>query len=239
MKRNTVACWAVLLWLSPDAWGQSERSACIEAAELGQTERRAGRLLPAEASFARCLAAGCPASIRKDCTQWEAEVRSLIPVVKVSVVDGQGQPLVAELSVDGAAFAGTAMRVEGGPHRVLARAPGFLVAERAVDAPLGTTQTIQLVLLPVPSPKRGLRAAAWVTLGLGAASLVAGSALGLVTRGQYEALRTGCAPGCSPAEVQPVRSLGLAADLSFLGALVFGGTSTALFITSVPPSEQE
>jgi hypothetical protein len=95
----------VVAMIATSAYGRPRSgaaSACAQAAEEGQQERDASKLLNARASFGECAVEQCPKEVRRDCQRWLEELRPVIPSVVIAVQNAQGQDVPRyALRVDG------------------------------------------------------------------------------------------------------------------------------------------
>ncbi len=82
----------------------SEKAACLQASELGQSLRKEGKLQDARDQLTACADDRCPAVVKGDCTTWAAEVTAAIPSLIFVARDGSGQALTdVTVAVDGKA----------------------------------------------------------------------------------------------------------------------------------------
>jgi hypothetical protein len=100
---------------------QSEKAACIAAAEHGQKMRKEGKLPDAQKDFVMCARPECPSVVKADCAQWRDEVERVVPSIVVEAKDTQGRDLVdVKVYVDGQLVAekldGKAIPLPTGEH---------------------------------------------------------------------------------------------------------------------------
>lgn len=168
--------------------------ACLAASESGQHARAAGKLREARERFVVCAAEECPAIVRRDCAQWNAELAQTLPTVVFGARDREGRDLFdVAVSVDGETVVtkldGKSVTVDPGKHTFRFEAAGFepvsetaLIKEgdraRAIDVTLGGGD---------PAPPGGGRAEGghtpypWIVVGLGAAGVAAGAVIVLTS----------------------------------------------------------
>src|SRR5688572_19314060 len=97
------------------------QSACIAAAGKGQAARKAGKLREARDNFIICGAESCPALVRHDCAQWNAELVPTLPTVVFGARDRSGRDLFdVTVSMDGEILVkqldGKSVAVDPGKH---------------------------------------------------------------------------------------------------------------------------
>ena len=95
--------------------------ACLGASEKGQRARTAGKLREARDQFLLCGNEGCPAMVRRDCTQWQGEIIAMLPSVVFGAKDKAGRDLFdVTVSMDGEPLLrkldGKSVAVDPGPH---------------------------------------------------------------------------------------------------------------------------
>lgn len=131
-------------------------AACAADAASGQEARDNAHLIEARKRFAACSSEACPLTIRRDCSEWLAQVNTRIPSLVISVRDASGRDVVdARVSVDGAPFQmtidGQRRPVDPGPHLLRvdpASGPGVEQRIVVLDG-----ETLRTVLLELPATK--------------------------------------------------------------------------------------
>jgi hypothetical protein len=211
--------------------------ACFDAAEKGQEQRDEGKLLAARESFLACSREPCHGVVKTDCITWLADVEARLPSVVVSARDPEGRDL-ADLTVtlDGRPFLthldGKAVSVDPGAHLFrFAHAPSPALSETVILYEGGKnrllTARFQAPALAVGSPRPRIPVLSFVLGGVGVASLGAFAALGVHAKSERDDLRATCAPHCTEAQVDSVRTQEIAANV-FLGAGAIALTSATL-----------
>src|SRR5437868_3814423 len=115
---------ALTTLLSPSisrAADKVEKKECVAAYEEGQRSRKEGKLSEARERLLVCAQDGCPAVVRRDCTQWVGESELSTPAVVLEAVGDGGRDLTeVRVSVDGKPVAvdGKAVSLNSGPHVV-------------------------------------------------------------------------------------------------------------------------
>lgn len=180
----------------------ADTAVCLNASEKGQRARTAGKLREAREQFLVCGGEGCPAIVRRDCSQWQVELVNLTPSVVFGAKDRQGRDLFdVVVSMDGEPLVknldGKSVGIDPGPHTFKFEMQGHApVLERALVKEGEKTRVIAVTIGadpgssigPDPSnsggsssdhgPKRTNErrhsALPWVVVGVGAAGVVAG-----------------------------------------------------------------
>jgi hypothetical protein len=175
--------------------------ACLAASEKGQQARSDGRLREARERFLVCAGDGCPAIVRRDCSQWQAELVAMMPSIVFGAKDKQGRDLFdVTVTMDGEPLVkkldGKSIPIDPGPHTFRFESAGQpAVTERALvkegEKSRGITVTFggggasppttatSTDAGPErdggdPSTTRGHTVLPWVVFGVGVATVVAG-----------------------------------------------------------------
>jgi hypothetical protein len=179
--------------------------ACLAASEKGQRARGAGKLREAREHFLVCGGEGCPAIVRRDCSQWNSELATALPSVVFGAKDASGRDLFdVTVSMDGEPLVekldGKAVAVDPGPHTFRFESAGAQpVSETALikegerarvlsvtfaggaDDAAGATVTPAPTTTAEPGEGRGHTALPWVVVGIGGVTLVTGVVVFLTT----------------------------------------------------------
>ncbi|MGH7438132.1 MAG: hypothetical protein ACRENE_20810 [Polyangiaceae bacterium] len=128
--------------LADEAGGASAAAApskdeCISANESAQDLQAKGKLRAAKEKLAVCVSATCPAVVRQDCTQRQADIEKAIPTVVLVAKDAAGKDLGAvRVTMDGHVIAeslgGTALAMDPGEHHFAFEAAGFPLLEKTL-----------------------------------------------------------------------------------------------------------
>jgi hypothetical protein len=186
---------------------------CVAANESAQDAERAGKLRDARARLTTCIAAECPAVLRKDCTQRLDGISRTMPTVVFVVTDAAGNDLAdvrvrADDAVLTERLGGTAIEIDPGQHVLVFDAPGFGRVERSILLRVNENERVVKVVMapvlpiappapqvtpptapqPIPQPERSPQAAAadrspWAYVSFGVAG--AGLATGAVLTGLW------------------------------------------------------
>jgi hypothetical protein len=170
--------------------------ACLAASEKGQQARAAGKLREARERFLVCGGDGCPAIVRRDCTQWQSDIVNLTPSIVFGAKDKQGRDLFdVTVSMDGEPLVkrldGKSVFVDPGPHSFSFEAAGHkAVVERALVKEGEKTRVITITFTDgagaaassgdgrdrvEPAEVRGHTIPPWVVFGVGLAGVVTGT----------------------------------------------------------------
>lgn len=238
-------------WASP---ARAERAdpirECIAAHADGQTQRDAGQLLAARASFLSCTTEVCPAVIRKECADFHQQVERALPsVVLVATARGRDVPEASiRVTVDAATtplpLDGRAISLDPGQHQFVFRLPD------------GTTRTVPILLREgeqyrrvvadfdrAPTSEEEADGSFWPSSPLpyvlgGVGALALGSFVYFAAEGKAkEDELDRCAPECDPSEVDVMQRRYLIADVSLGTSLVAFGLGTYLFFSDRRPSQ--
>jgi hypothetical protein len=223
-----------------------ETDACIQASDEGQVLRDKGKLLAARARFLACSRDACPRLVRADCAGWLADVDARTPSVVVSAEDPAGADAAdVRVTMDGAPFLarldGRAIPVDPGEHRFrFERAGSAAVEETAIlrEGERRRTLVVRFRAVDEARPSAGPGGAVIAAIVLGGAALAGGGIfayLGATAESERNALRTSCAPGCKPAQVDAVRYREIAANVALGAGLAAAATAVVLLV--VRPGE--
>jgi hypothetical protein len=209
---SLAAVLALTFGSAPAAWAAAPtKRECVQASEAAQDLRGSGKLHEARAQFVVCMSSTCPRPVREDCAQRLAEIDKVMPTLVLVARDADGNDLVAAtVTIDGSEaqlpLDGKAIDLDPGPHHLEFHAGDRtlqrdIVAhegdkERRIDATFAAPQAPPAALAPPPPPPPPERPAddhggtqRWVGIGfgiVGAAGLIAGSVLGLVSKATYD-----------------------------------------------------
>lgn len=256
MRRSSLTLAALLCLAStPARAAGGEAEVCAQAAEKAQEMRSAGKLLASLEKLRVCVRTSCPAFLRRDCAQWQADVEASLPTVVVAAHADDGRDLVAvRVTVDGAPFAdrvdGLARPLDPGAHRFLFEAAGVPPLEQTVVLREGDKRrAVEVIFPPVPgarpAPPRPDAPAAepagrgpwpWILAGVGLASVGVGAALAVSGLSDYHAMLDGCGRtgSCAPPDVRSARTRLWTADTLFVVGGVSLGVATWLAFRPMP-----
>jgi hypothetical protein len=233
-----------------------DKAACIDAHAEGQKLVLAGRLREARARFTTCGASSCPQVLQKECSEYLAETDAKQPTIVVAAKDEGSDTASVVVYCDGAKVAdkltGTPMPVDPGEHEMRFVLPDgraverhLVLREREKDVVVNIAfaarpSPLQLALPPAPQRSRSL-VPAYVTGGIGLASLGVSIGFDVAAWSQGNELKQTCAPDCSHDKVASMQLKGAVADIT-LGVAVLAAAATVWIVatrghaTSAPSS---
>jgi hypothetical protein len=234
---------------APGAPAGEEVVACVRAAEDAQSQRSAHRLRSAFKHLLVCSQSNCPTVVRNDCVYWLAEVEKQVPSVIVQAEDKDGAELTdVSVSMDGEPLVsrldGLSVPVDPGVRTFRFEHVGSTPIEQRIvirEGDKGRRVSITFDPRPpalppkLPPVERRTRipTASFVFGGIGAVALGSFAYFGLTGRHDAAELADGCGRNktCSEAQVAPIRTKLLIADVSLGAGLVSLGAAAYLFFT--------
>jgi hypothetical protein len=188
------------------------------------------------------------------------QIGALTPLVpRVTIVLGAAPPAGVVATVDGvpvdAAALGTPIPVDPGDHVVFVQAPGGSPVEKRFTVDKGDQKTVMIDVTPKPPPVEapppgpgGLRIAAFVTGGIGIASLAVFAVTGGLVLAKKGTIQQDCkidgttgVASCNAAGLAAGNSVGPLGAAS-TGTLIVGalalGAAVGLFIAAPPAPKQ-
>jgi hypothetical protein len=230
-----------------------EKLACATASDNGQKLRDDGKLVKARQEFLVCARDVCPATIKKDCSDWLSQSEASLPSVVLGAKDANGQDLAsAKVTIDGQPsdekLEGKAMFVDPGPHTFRFEIPGekpidqqivvregeknraISVSWQKADAP----QNPGGATPPPPEPEsKPNHVPAYIAGGVGIVALGVGTVFAIIGTGDYNDLKNSCGQtkSCTDDQVSPVKTKILVADIAFGVGIVAIGTAVVLYLT--------
>jgi hypothetical protein len=232
------------------------KAACAYHHERGQRLRNSGKLHAASAEFSECVRDECPALVKTDCAALIARVDAEVPTVVLVVRDEKGADRAdVRLLVDGETVRdrldGMPVAMDPGEHVLRFEAVGAAAVEQHVVLRVGEKGRQIAVALhsagalegtpspapPAPSPATATAPGeathvspyAYVLGGVSLAALGVFTYFAISGKSQEQSLAGSCSPGCTDAQVAPVRRDYLAADISLGVAAVSLGAALWLF----------
>ncbi len=222
---------------------------CSAAYDQAQVLRRDRKLRAAHEQLVLCSQSKCPAVITADCGPWLREVESGQPTVVFVARDAAGNDVPAlKVSMDGvlltSRLTGDPLDVDPGEHSfTLEPEHGGTVTLKLLINMGEKNRLVQVAIRDTPAPAApaeppppasGKRGSLVPGIALGALGVVSlGVSVGLYASasGAISSLRTTCAPRCTDAQIDPLRTRGVASDVAFgvgLAALGAGGLAILL-----------
>ncbi len=244
-------------WAAPAR--AADKQTCIAAAESGQRLRKDHKLVLAREQLLVCSAQECPPLVSGDCTQWLGEVERSLASVVVRPRDPDGHEIAevkviadGQVRVEGSTR--TPVVLDPGAHSFRYESPGFSPVTEQVELREGErNRVLAPVLQPVPSSPApagpvngstappepqpssgGIPVAAWAIGGVGVVALGSFAYFGISGHSDQNNLEQGpgkCAPNCTDAQVSPIRTKFIVADVSLAVGVVALGVATYLIFT--------
>lgn len=238
----------LMLAMAPRHASAGGSTSCLDAAEEGQAQREKGELRAAKASFLKCVSERCARVIQTDCANWLSEVEQSLPTIALRMTDGEADVTDVKVFVDGKPFVdsidGKAIAIDPGPHVFRFERNGHSTEERlvvtegqknrqlVVQAPTGTSNSREP---PGPASRTSRSLVpAWIFGGVGVLGIAGFSLLWPTAISDFHDLRTSCRNHCTDAQVDPVRTRVIAADISLGVGIAALGVATWLFLSSSP-----
>jgi hypothetical protein len=234
-----------------DEAAAEEVVACVRAAEDAQSQRSAHRLRAAFKRLLVCAQSNCPTVVRNDCVFWLAEVEKMLPSVILEAKDKDGAELTdVSVTLDGEPLVsrldGLSVPVDPGVRTFRFEHVGSTSIEQKIVIREGQKgRPISVVFDPRPIekpkppavPRRRFRVPTGTVVfgGVGLAALGSFAYFGIVGRNEASELGDGCGRDrtCTEAQVSPVRTKLLVADISLGVALVSLGAATYALLSGV------
>jgi hypothetical protein len=247
-----------------DAIGKLKRAAALFAAptiveQLGACQVQVGKLVAGTENLQRVVRDELTPDAPKPFLEAQARARELLKstlprIAHLVIVLDAPAGAKPEVEVDGAhvplAMVGAPRPTDPGKRVVVARAPGYLAAQREVHLDEGGSATVRLELEPDPNapaagrgsaPSSTKRTVSYVLFGVGGAAVATGSVLGILAATKKSDLDKKC-PGarCNEAyagELHTARTLGTGSTVAFSVGAAAVIAATYLFVTSGSSSE--
>jgi hypothetical protein len=237
--------------LTLGAWDHVARAdgtdACLAAYEKSQQLKQEGKLAASREQLVQCVQPTCPTLVKKDCSQWLAELDASTPTIIVNARDGEGKDVLnVRVLVDGAVLLD---KLDGKPHAIDPGVHQFryeregaepieesiviqeheknrvITAKIAPSAQPGVAAPASSVVVTPRSPVAGI-----TLLGVG----VAGAAIFgvLAASGQHDVneMHNTCAPSCEQSRVDSAKTKILVANVSLGVGLVAAGVGTFMLL---------
>lgn len=236
-----------------------EKQVCTQAYIQGQRLKQEDKLIEAREQLLVCARDSCPASLKKDCTQWAAEVEQSLPTVVIEARDASGSDVIdVRVMVDGKTFLehidGKARPINPGVHTFkyqIEDAPPvvskvvivageknrrlsakFPAKEGAAPAPTTSGTGTE------PPPPEGdtgattrpVPASVYVLGGIGLAALGGWGFLALKFDGKVKDLEA-CKPNCSQSDVDDAASTRTISFIPLGIGVVSLGVATVLYLS--------
>jgi len=223
------------------------KEACVASYEQTQSLRQAGKLSAAREAALVCAREECPDVVRGDCASWLTAIEESLPTVVLVARDASGSEIADARVLEGervvqARLDGKAVPMDPGEHQLRFEREGappvtleVIVHEGdkrlRIEASFGVDEA--------PSEGGGGRSILAPALigGAGLVGLAVAGTLGGLALAQKSDLEGSCAPNCTDAEVAPVRTKLLAADVTAGVSIAALATAAIVFFTSSGSNE--
>jgi hypothetical protein len=230
-----------------------DKKECVAAYEEGQRLRKESKLSDARTRLLVCAQETCPVVVRRDCTQWVADIEQSTPTLVLEALGGGDHDLFdVRVSVDGKSLVtrldGKAISVDPGVHIIRFERPGSPAIEERVlaregeknrrivarfgnigEGPTGTTPAAA----PPAAPQRLSTPSSVYILGgvglLGIGTFGYFGALGLSAKSELD--KRGCKPSCPAPDVESMKRRFIVADVGLGVGIVAAGIATIIFVT--------
>jgi hypothetical protein len=236
-----------------------EREQCVAAADQAQDLRDKGQYRRAREQMLVCSRDVCPGAVKRDCTQWLADLETAAPTIVVSAKSGGSDITAVKVSIDGQPLTekldGKPMLVDPGEHTLRYETAGSVPKEEKVVIITGQKMRIMTVTFspdavvtpPPPPPDAGGDRApvpiiAYVLGGVGVVGLGAATFFWLSGLGDKSHLEDTCGPKngkpgfCSQSDVDSARTKLVIGDVSGgIGLVALG--AAAYFVIARPKVE--
>ena len=229
------AAWTVLGSAAADPSRPPTKLECVAANERAQALRLQSSLVEARSQLLLCVDPSCPGPVRQDCADRSAELDRAMPTLRFDLVGGAGAYVA--LSIDGERASphleGEAISVNPGVHAFQFVGRDGRRAELTLAVQEGQKNRrvpVDMLAADAADPARPQRIVGETLVGVGVASLVIGTVLGLVAKSTYDdALSAQChgnAQQCTALGVAGVDSAHTQAVGSTVG-LIAGASTLA------------
>jgi hypothetical protein len=224
---------------------------CVARHENAQVVRRQGKLLAARSALLVCSRVSCPPAIRADCVDWLEDVNHSVPSVVVTARERGVDVADVRVLIDGelaaSRLSGGALEADPGEHRFRFESPRWPAVERAVLMGEGMrNRPIEVEFAPAlaaeaarpagPLLARPLARSDYAFAAVAAGGVVAAASLGAVVIYQRHQLEGSCGPSCTDAEVSPLRTKLIVADVALGVAAVSLAVGMYRYLTRpLPP----
>jgi len=221
MRRHVDAALLFAAVLLADSFATADeptKAQCVDANSSAQDLRLSGKLREAKVKLAVCVAASCPAPVRRDCAQRLEEVDAALPSVVFEARDKAGNDVGdARVWLDGQLLApkldGSAIAVNPGEHRFTFETSAgkeektVLLREGEKERHVSVVLGAALPVAPPDTSTEAPRAQASPSTGstqrtlgfavgvVGAAGLALGGVMAFVSKSTFDGARSTCTGG--------------------------------------------
>ena len=215
---------------------------CVDAHLATQQLRKANKLSAAKEQILICVQEGCPPPIKSDCGGWLNGLDAQIPRIVVIAKDVDGKDTAdVRLSIDGVKVSdrldGTPVSLDPGPHEIKCEHAGASYVEKVVVVHSVKSRPVTCSFAadaPPPPPPEGAGQpiAGYVLGALSLGAFATFAALGIIGTGEADDLQAGCGQTdtCTDAEIDPVRTKLIVADVALVTGVALLAVSLGLII---------
>jgi hypothetical protein len=224
--------------------------ACLAAYEKSQQLKQDGKLAASREQLVQCVQPTCPTVVKKDCSQWLAELDASTPTVIVNARDAGGKDVLnVRVLVDGVVLLD---KLDGKPHAIdpgvhlfrYEREGAEPIEESIVIQEHEKNRVITAKIVPPAQPSVGspMHAAevtssspvlGFTLLGVGVAGAAVFGVLAASGKHDVDDMRGTCAPACDQSRVDSAKTKILIANVSLGAGLIAAGVGT--FMLLQPP----
>lgn len=226
-----------------------DKEVCLASYASGQRLMRASRLRDAKKDLLVCGDEGCPSVLRKDCSDWLAEVERKMPSVVVSAhADRESTLDGAQVVIDDgapAALDGAPIELDPGAHVIRLLRPGRPSLEASIvlkeaeqgrrvelsesassNAPSRAGAPAAVSAAPAPTPWPAIASAGVAVVSLGAFAFFA-----IDGKNTQSTVLDACRGHCPESAVDDVRRSYALADVSLVVSILAAGATALLLLT--------
>jgi hypothetical protein len=221
--------------------------ACLAAYEKSQQLKQEGKLAASREQLVLCVQPTCPTVVKKDCSQWLAELDASTPTVIVNARDAEGKDVLnVRVLVDGAVLVD---KLDGKPHAIdpgvhmfrYEREGAEPIEESIVIQEHEKNRVITAKIAPPAQPAVGAQTRSvevtprspvlgFTLLGVGVAGAAVFGVLAASGQHDVDQMRDTCAPGCDQSKVDSAKTKILVANVSLGAGLIAAGVGTFMLL---------
>jgi hypothetical protein len=244
------------------------REQCLTSHGKAQESRLEGELIEARTHLRVCSNPACPNVLQTECAAWLVSVQQAIPSVIILAENESGDVTNVRVVVDGKVVTeeldGKAFELDPGAHRFELELPGYPRQEQTIvirqeekrrairvvfakeskppsSENVGLGRPVEEEPKPVPRGpgSRPIPVATYVFGGVALAGAASATIFGVSGLADHSDKEDTCAPACSDADVDAVKTKLLLADISGGIAIVSAGLATYFYLTRPVVYEDE
>ncbi len=217
---------------------------CLSAYEQTQSLRKEGKFTAAREAALACSHQDCPRGVQGDCTEWVADIEKSLPTVVLVARDENGEERADVRVLEGGKVVrerldGKSVPMDPGEHELRFEHEGSSPVTRKVIVHEGDKLLrIEASFAKTEKAPRGEEKKSHVPIaplvmgGVGILGLGVAGTLGLLALSAKSDLEASCAPRCTQADVDPLRTKLLAADITAGVSLAILAAGAVVYLTS-------